>query len=289
MGEGRPSGKTLTRRTLFRGAAAAGAVLCGAPSPGAAPAALEQGFRNPSDASRPWVFWWWLNGDVSREGITRDLEEMKRQGINGVLLFHADGADGHVPIGPRFLSPEWNDLFRFALQEASRLGLEVSINLCDGWDCGGPGIQPEHAAKRLVCSERQADGPVNTPIHLPAPPVLDGYYHEVGVVAFREKSRRPVQPAAVEASSSVEGYCNELNWPPLDVVDGDPNTFWRADPKFAAKSAGPQWIELRYHEPLAARAIQLASVPGAGPRDCELQASGDGKTFRSVAQFELEP
>ncbi len=278
-----------TRRRFVQSAVAAGALSAGFASKAAGdpPWPMEEQFLNPPDASKPWVYWWWLNGNVSREGITRDLEEMKRQGINGVLLFHAGEADG-VRAGPRFLSPAWMDQFRFALSEAARLKMEVSINLCDGWDCGGPAIEPESAAKRLVFSEIQADGPRVASLELPSPAVTGGYYREVAVVAFRERLMRPVQPAAIEASSTVEGYCNERNWPPSSVVDGDPNTFWRSKPDTAPSPKHPQWILWRYHRPLAARSIFLAAVPTGGPRECELQASNDGTNFRTIAQFELE-
>ena len=64
----------------------------------------------------------------------------------------------------------------------------------------------------------------------------------------------------------MEGYCNELNWPPADIMDGDPNTFWRADPKLATTPQNPQWIQWRYHEPLAACAIHLVPSLPEGPR-----------------------
>jgi len=50
--------------------------------------AMAANFYAPPDSAKPWAYWWWLNGNVSKVGITRDLEEMKRQGINGVLIFH---------------------------------------------------------------------------------------------------------------------------------------------------------------------------------------------------------
>jgi hypothetical protein len=118
---------------------------------------MERAFQSPPAAARPWTYWWWLNSNVTREGITRDLEEMHRQGIQGVLIFNAGGGDS--PQGPKFLSAEWNGLFKFALAEASRLGMEVSISLCDGWDAGGPWIPAEAANKTLVWSETQVDGP----------------------------------------------------------------------------------------------------------------------------------
>ena len=67
---------------------------------------MERQFQSPPAAARPWAYWWWLNSNVTRQGITRDLEEMHRQGIQGVMIFNAGGGDS--PQGPKFLSPEWN-------------------------------------------------------------------------------------------------------------------------------------------------------------------------------------
>ena len=91
---------------------------------------MARNFLSPPDSAKPWAYWWWLNGNVTKVGITRDLEEMKRQGINGVLVFQ--GGTTTAPPGVRFLSPEWHQLFQFVLREADRLGMEVSVNLCDG-------------------------------------------------------------------------------------------------------------------------------------------------------------
>jgi hypothetical protein len=55
----------------------------------AAPVSLDRGFRNVPDAAKPWVHWWWVNGNVDEETITRDLEGMKQNGIGGLLMFDA--------------------------------------------------------------------------------------------------------------------------------------------------------------------------------------------------------
>ena len=244
---------------------------------------LEQTFRSPPAAARPWVYWWWLNSNVSREGITRDLEEMKRQGIQGVLIFNAGG--GESPSGPKFLGPEWLELYRFTLREAARLGMEVSVNLCDGWDAGGPWIPAEAANKKLVWSESQVDGPRTVSLVLPQPATVDNFYREVAVVAVPERPTWPVQPASIRASSSMAGYCGEWNRPPEDAADGDPNTWWQAaGPPAPGK---PAWIEYTYSEPLTTSAVFLSGGLSSGPRECELQASEDGKAFKAVVSFEL--
>ena len=115
-------------------------VLCSIVGPAVAQDALEEKFVRSPDEAKPRVYWWWLHNLVSQKGITRDLEEFKAKGIGGVLLFNAGGAAGAMPSGPDFMSPAWRELVKHAVREADRLGIEVSINLCSGWDAGGPWI-----------------------------------------------------------------------------------------------------------------------------------------------------
>lgn len=125
---------------------------------------LEQAFRTPPDAAKPWAYWWWLNANVTRSSITRDLEQMKQKGLGGFLLFDVTAYGQHlVPSPPRkieFMSPPWRELVKHAMQEAHRLGLEVSINLST---CGGalraPWKTGPQAPKVLVWSAVDVAGP----------------------------------------------------------------------------------------------------------------------------------
>lgn len=129
-----------------------------------AAAELETGFRDVPSSERPWVYWWWLKGNVSEASITSDLEAMKRNGIGGLLMFDARGYhEDHVvppPSRMEFMSPEWRRMLRFALAEADRLGLEVSVNLssCAG-ALKGPWEVGADAPKRLVWSATEVSGP----------------------------------------------------------------------------------------------------------------------------------
>src|ERR1035441_426853 len=99
----------------------------------ASPGDLAKGFVSPPQSAKPWVYWFWLDGNITREGITADLEAMRRVGIGGVLIMEVDQG---APKGPaRFASAEWRELFKFMLAEANRLGLEVNMNNDAGW-CG---------------------------------------------------------------------------------------------------------------------------------------------------------
>ena len=96
--------------------------------------ALEQGFRSPPDAAQPRTWWHWTGGNVTKEGITKDLEWMKRVGIGGFQLADVGFGSGQT-VEPKieFGTPEWLDAVRHAAAEADRLGLEMAIFSSPGW------------------------------------------------------------------------------------------------------------------------------------------------------------
>ena len=129
----------MPRKTLS--ALCLAGLALGAPLFAAAPDPLETGFATPPPEARLRAYWWWLNGNVTKAAITRDLEGMKAQGFGGALLCDAGGAEQRkndpVPHGPNFFSPAWRELYRHTLHEAARLNLELSLNIMSGWNLGG--------------------------------------------------------------------------------------------------------------------------------------------------------
>jgi len=176
--------------------------------------ALERAFVQPPRSAQPWAYWWWLDGAASREGITADFEAMKQQGIAGVLLFDAGVGGTNAPKGPVFMSEAWRGLFRHALREADRLGLEMGVNLCSGWNAGGTWVTPELAAKALVWSETVVDGPGEKLLSLPRPPVTANFYREIAVLALPLRGTRTNQILNLELKAGRQyaqaPSCNEL-------------------------------------------------------------------------------
>jgi hypothetical protein len=128
--------------------------------------ALASEFQNPPEAAWPRTWWHWTGGNVTKEGITKDLEWMKRVGIGGVQLADVSFGGGQtVEAKVNFWSPEWIDAVRHAAAEADRLGLEMTIFSSAGWSLtGGPWVKPEQ--KVLGATRAQAGGigaPVNEP------------------------------------------------------------------------------------------------------------------------------
>ena len=123
---------------------------------------VKANFQYPKTESGVNCWWWWLNGNVNKAAITKDLEAMKSRNFQGAMIFDAGGhnqrGNKDIPKGPLFGSEEWNELFVFAMDEAKRLGLEMGFNIQSGWNLGGPRVTPEYTAKQITFSEIQISG-----------------------------------------------------------------------------------------------------------------------------------
>lgn len=249
---------------------------------------LADGFRVPPHEARPRVYWWWLNNLVSREGITRDLEEFQAKGIGGVLLFSAGAPAGDMPHGPDFMSPEWRELVKHAVREADRLGLEVSINLCSGWDAGGPWITHETASQHYVQAELHLTGPLQFSDKLPQPPGNTDAYHDEVVQAF-PRAVDPARPSAPQPRATASSQ--QDHYPAERAVDGDDQTMWVSDgwkEGDAPTPERPQWLLLEYPQPITTETLWITPRSPFGPRDIEVQSSSDGKDFTTLKKLRLE-
>ena len=144
---------------------------------------LERGFAQPPASARPWVYWFWLNGNITSNGITADLEAMQRVGVGGVLIMEVDQG---APKGPAaFGQPGWRELFKHVTGEAHRLGLEVNMNNDAGWcGSGGPWITPDLAMQKVVWTETNVQGPMHFSATLAQPKAVANFYQDIVVLAF---------------------------------------------------------------------------------------------------------
>ena len=119
---------------------------------------LKQGFAAPPDSVRPWVYWVWMDGNLTKEGITADLEAMKRAGIGGMIIMEVNVG---IPQGPvEFMSPVWRQHFTHVVREAERLGLQISLITGPGWTgSGGPWMKPEQSMQHIVGKPTVVTGP----------------------------------------------------------------------------------------------------------------------------------
>jgi hypothetical protein len=149
---------------------------------------MAAGFKSPEALYGVDCWWWWLNGNVTKEAITKDLEAMKSRNFYGAMIFDAGGhnqrGNKDIPAGPLFGSEEWIDLFVFALDEAKRLGLEIGFNIQSGWNLGGPRVTPQYAAKQLTFAETKITGGSAVNVSLDIPHVNHDFYKDIAVLAL---------------------------------------------------------------------------------------------------------
>ena len=121
---------------------------------------LYKGFQTPGNAAKPRVWWHWMNGNITKEGIQKDLDWMKRVGIGGFQNFDASlFTPVVVPKKIVFMTPEWKDAFKFATQLADKNGLEMAIAGSPGWSVtGGPWVEPKDGMKKYVWTETRVVG-----------------------------------------------------------------------------------------------------------------------------------
>lgn len=144
---------------------------------------LTEGFVNPPDSARPRVWWHWMNGNVTKDGIAKDLDWMKRVGIGGMQNFDANlSTPTIVEKRLAYMTPEWQDAFRFAASYAQEQGLELTIASSPGWsETGGPWVSAEDALKKLVWSETVVRGGKRFSGKLPAPTRTTGPYKDIQI------------------------------------------------------------------------------------------------------------
>ena len=138
---------------------------------------LKQGFLNPPDSARPGVYWYFMDGNISKEAITADLESMKKVGIGTVLFLEVNVG---IPRGKvDFMSEEWMNLFTHIVRESERLGIAITLGVGPGWTgSGGPWVPGAQSMKHLVYSSVQISGNQNKPIILPKPEPMKPYFGE---------------------------------------------------------------------------------------------------------------
>ena len=161
---------------------------------------MRESFKNPPDSARPGVYWYFMDGNLSREAMTADLESMKEAGIGYVLFLEVDVG---VPRGKvKFLSDEWQSLFAHAVSECERLGISLILGSGPGWaGSGGPWVKPEQSMMHLVASAVNVKGPSVVREKLETPPprkpffgeksltgelkqIRDNWYEDVAVLAY---------------------------------------------------------------------------------------------------------
>ena len=103
----------------------AGVLLHGLAGAALAADELAAGFVRPPDSAKPWVYWYFMDGNLTQEGMTADLEAMKKAGLGGGIFMEVNAGILRGPVV--FMSPQWQDLTAHAFHEADRLGIQIAL------------------------------------------------------------------------------------------------------------------------------------------------------------------
>ncbi|MDE1914846.1 MAG: glycoside hydrolase [Sphingomonadales bacterium] len=267
---------------------------------------LEEEFRDPPPSARPRVWWHWMNGNITKDGIAKDMAWMKAVGIGGLTNFDVNLMTPQiVPHRLAYMTPEWKDAFRFAASEADRLGLELAIASSPGWsETGGPWVKPEDALKKLVWSETRIAAGRPFAGRLAAPPSITGPFQSLAkpmgiddVVSNGKPAEGPrlygdiavlavpdMTPADTTPSASVTGG-GAID--PAALLDNDLMS-GAAVPRGPAQAPGT--LTYSYAQPQTMRSATVF-IPGAkvmfrGPIVAPaLETSEDGVTWRHLADI----
>ncbi|WP_372950329.1 glycosyl hydrolase [Mariniphaga sp.] len=182
---------------------------------------LKDSFKYPPESSKPGVYWYFMDGNLNREEMTKDLESMKKAGINN-LIFLEVGIG--VPRGSvDFMSEEWQELFVHAVREAERLGIKILLGAGPGWcGSGGPWVKPEESMKHLVFSETEITGGKKLNIELPVPEqrstqwhtMKDPYYEDVATYAVPNSAVPVIEDINEKALYERDPYSSKPNVKP---------------------------------------------------------------------------
>lgn len=270
---------------------------------------LEKYFINPPASARPWCFWQWMNGNITKQGITLDLEAMKRMGIGGVINFN--NATG-IPRGPvDYASNEWMEMVEHAAAEAERLDITYTMHNSAGYSgCGGPWITPEMSMQQLVWTETLINSNGRVDIQLPKPYAKHQYYRDAFVVAWpslpaeqvlmKDKLSRVLLDGK-EIDKQIITDRNPETKIRLEVKEGgkisnDANAYAISPGTSGSNTTGGTYknssLVLEFIEPFEARAITIYRKPEIprdlfdGPRDhptpFRLEYSDDNITYKLI-------
>lgn len=273
-----------------------------------APDPLKKGFEDPPSSARPRVWWHWMNGNITQEGIKLDLEWMHRVGIAGYQNFDAALQTPQV-VDKRlaYMTPEWKEAFKYAIHLGDQFGMEMAIAGSPGWsETGGPWVPPAQGMKKYVWSETLVEGGKAFTGTLAHPPNTTGAFQNIGireqfgapashppefyadavVVAFRVPSGESAQDAAQpKITSSGEGLDAAM------LSDGDLEKTTKVPiPELGEES----WIQFEYPSPHTIRAVTYVTkdpgfieelISGIAAPDKTLQASDDGQNFHKIVNL----
>jgi len=239
-------------------------------------ASINPSFTTPGKGYAPHTWWHWMNGNISKQGITLDLEAMHAIGLGGFQMFEVGTG---IPKGPiSYLSQEWLEMVKHTIKECKRLDLEFTMHNCPGWSStGGPWITPELGMQQLTWSETTVKGGSKPQVNLPEPPKRLGYYRDAFTIAFPAPSGEDTAWAAQLKAMAVNGQAIDLSLMNADGQFKTPHTF--------GTTGVDGYIDLIFEEP---RSLKSFTMLSAGNSLLHLHHTTDGVAFKSIKSLSAE-
>ncbi len=237
-------------------------------------------FKNPPTKNQITTWWHWMSGFITKEGITKDLEAMKKQDIRCATIlnvYYKDLGNADCPTVD-FGSPQWYEMFKYALKEANRLGINIGAANCDGWsESGGPWINPENSMKQFIWRKTYLEGGNDQPIKLNQPIGTQDYYKDAYVIAY--PSSKPNSFVMANPTVTYNGKTTTES-----LTDGSPIS------NITLKKN--QQIRLQFNEPFTTSELDIvffdlkASIKL--PLGVTIESSNDNITFSKVADVVVD-
>ncbi|MFF5078269.1 glycosyl hydrolase [Actinoplanes sp. NPDC000266] len=274
---------------------------------------LLKGFRQPPAEALPRVWWHWMDGNISKDGIAKDLDWFKRAGVGGLFSFDGSFNLPHIVDPPViYQSAPWREAFSYAMNRAAELGLEAGIAASPGWsETGGPWVKPEDGMKKIVWTETWVEGGRPITADLPRPSDIAGpfkeipgeadahYYKDARVFAYRvpagTRNQAQLKPRmyasgtmASPTSPVVSGGAKGVEINSVQLSSGSLKDVTYLAPPTAEN---PSWVRLEFAQPVTVTGVSIAAGSSAslqkqfeiGPI-AEVWASADGRDYRRVAE-----
>ncbi len=237
---------------------------------------LSREFKDPPAYTKPWVYWYWIDENISKEGITRDLEAMARVGIGEALIGQVSpgGKRGKV----KMLSPEWWEMVRHAVGEGQRTGVDIGFFNGPGWaQSGGPWIDAEHAMQYVTSREVHVKGPGLFRDSIPA---NNPHFRDIAIQAFPDTKRKFIghQPSKLASQPFVKN----LKY----LMDGDTTSefvFMEGSEKHV-----PLTIDIYYNRPVKVQTLELLPVRASFRVKIGIQVPDGENGLRTIRTFDFD-
>lgn len=308
----------MKRRTLMKLSAALAVTPLGAGTPTQAVGAagsmvqssgdlLERDFQEPPNSAKPRAWWFWGNGNVTQEGIKKDLEWMKRVGFGGFMRADFAMRTPQIVEPVEVMSPQWMDDINYTTELADQLGLQMGTSATPGWSAsGGPWVPPSQGMKKFVWTQTRVEGGKPFSGKLAHPPteigpfqnldirdipggaelkLPDPWYADAAVVAYRlpdnDESMAELQPKVTSSGG---------NFDLAKLTDGD---YTNGTLLPSARVGEKSWIQFEFQKPVTVRGLsiylgdldrEMMTMPGQSSGHT-LEVSDDGKQFRTIAEI----